>query len=163
MSNDEWEQDEPPTNILGKIGHLLFPKKKKSKKTKEEPVETVSPPTTEVANVVPTTPEVTPEPQPEPIKEDKKSKKHKKKEKSDEDWVEDEKPKKQTIEPDLSRGLPGSLWIKRAIATILFLVYGILLVYVVKFETFSTIICITTLIILLDYLAITRGKTEQWG
>jgi len=169
MSSDEWEDDEAPTNILDNIGRFLFPKKK-SKKVKEQ--DPILPPTNEVEELsqnigsedkVPTAPEILPEPKPEPIKEDKKSKNHKKKEKSDDDWVDDEKPKKHTVEPDLSRGLPGNLQIKRVVATILFLFYSILLILVFRGEVFSTIISIVTIIILLDYLAITRGKTEQWG
>lgn len=175
MSNDEWEQDEPPTNILGKIGLFLFPKKKKKSKQVEEtkPVDVTVIPVSglekelEVTTDIKSEPEIKIEVEETPSKEETKpSKKHNgkksKQPKSEDDWVADPKVKKKMFQPDIGRGLPGNLLVKRGVATILFFIYLLLLIYVVKFELFSTVICIASIIIILDYLAITRGKLEDW-
>jgi uncharacterized membrane protein len=175
MSNDEWEQDEPPTNILGKIKLFLLPKRKKKSKLIEEtkPVDVtvlpVSDPekvievTTEIKSESETKVEVEETPSKEETKPSKKQKGKKiKQPKSEDDWVADPKTKKKMFQPDLGRGLPGNLMVKRGVATILFFIYLLLLIYVVKFELFSTVICIASIIIILDYLAITRGRLEDW-
>lgn len=169
MSNDEWEQDEPPTNILGKIKLFLFPKKKKKSKQVEEikPVDVTVLPVSGLEKEVTTEPEIKTEVEETPSEEETKpSKKHKgkktKQPKSEDDWVADPKTKKKPFQPDLGRGLPGNLMVKRGVATILFFIYLLLLIYVVKFELFSTVICIASIIIILDYLAITRGRLEDW-
>ena len=169
MSNDEWEQDEPPTDILGKIGLFLFPKKKKKSKQVEEinPVDVTILPVSGLEKEATTEPEIKTEVEETPSEEEiKSSKKHKgkkdKQPKSEDDWVADPKTKKKLFQPDLGRALPGSLLVKRGVATILFFIYLLLLIYVVKFELFSTVICIASIIIILDYLAITRGRLEDW-
>ena len=169
MSNDEWEQDEPPTNILGKIGLFLFPKKKKKSKQVEEttPTDVTILPVSDAEKEITTEPEIKPVVEELPKEEETKpSKKHNgkknKQPKSEDDWVADPKIKKKMFQPDVGRGLPGNLMVKRGVATILFFIYLLLLIYVVKFELFSTIICIASIIIILDYLAITRGRLEDW-
>jgi len=175
MSNDEWEQDEPPTNILGKIGLFLFPKKKKKSKQVEEtkPIDITVLPVSGLEKELEATSETKIESEIKPVVEElpieeetKSSKKYNgkknKKPKSEDDWVADPKVKKKMFQPDIGRGLPGNLLVKRGVATILFFIYLLLLIYVVKFELFSTVICIASIIIILDYLAITRGKLEDW-
>jgi len=169
MSSDEWVEDDEPKNFLAKIVRGLFPKKKKHPKK-------------EVASTVVDTPQVSDlekesqvasveeeEPQIKPVEEKISNGKHNKKNKKekkvlDEDeWKPETKKEKVARTPDVSRGLPGNLMVKRGVATILFFIYMLLLIYVVRFELFSTIICIASAIIVLDYLAITRGGEERWG
>jgi len=169
MSSEEWVEDDEPKNFLDKIVRVLFPKKKKKPKKEVAPTVVEKPQVSDLEKELQVASVEEEEPQIKPVEEKVSDGKHNKKNKKekkplgDDDWKSDTKREKIIRTPDVSRGLPGNLMVKRGVATILFFIYILLLIYVVRFELFSTIICIASAIIVLDYLAITRGGEERWG
>jgi hypothetical protein len=163
MSSDEWVDDVKPT--LGeKIKSVLFPKHKKGKKHVGKDVKVPDPvivnsvePEKEVVNQ-----DHVDEPLPVPVDSPKVVDVKGDTPPTEDEWGVRRKKFKKRVEADLSRGIPGNMFFKRVIATCLFLLYAYMLLVVVKYEPASTVVCILTLLIVLDYLAITRGKVEVW-
>lgn len=136
MSDDDWSLEEP--TLLEKLKLLLNPPKK-SKKSKKNKIK--------VEQVEPTAPLA--EPKPKVVVDD-----------SDDEWVQ-EKPKKKRKTKSFS--LPGARSLKRAVATILFITYCYLELVVVKLDPIGATVCLTTLIIVFDYINLTRKEPdEKW-
>jgi len=134
--NEDWSLEEP--TLLEKLKLLLNPPKK-PKKSKKNKIK--------IEQVEPTAPLA--EPKPKVVVDD-----------SDDEWVQ-EKPKKKRKSKNFS--FPGARSLKRAIATILFLVYCYLLLIVVKLEPTGATVCLATLLIVFDYINLTRKEPdEKW-
>jgi hypothetical protein len=164
-SDEKWEDEETP-NILQKILKKLIPPKKpkvpkepkvvknKHKKLNKKGKSEIEPETI----TKPNTEQLTTE---QPISENKVDKKTNGEDK--EVWKDDDKPEKKAFVPQLDRQLPGTMVIKRIIATLLILVNILGLVFTSSRNTYSTVVLLLVTFILLDYLAITgKPKTEKW-
>jgi hypothetical protein len=183
-SDDEWKDDNPtlPQKIMAllspqKIKDILLPprktKVKKIKKLKEtETTNTIDVKETPSKDVVEIKQEPKPEPKPEaepeppveqePEPEIKSKSKKIKKTYNDDEWKE-ENPQKEKFIPQLDRQLPGTMMLKRIVATILVLLYIYGIIFVTRTETLATLLFLATAFILIDYLVITGPpKKDKW-
>lgn len=160
-SEEKWEDEEEP-NLLQKILKIILPPRKpkvsKEPKVKKEKHKKLN---KKDKNVVEQKTEKTIKSTEQPATEQSASKKPDNEDK--EVWNDDDKPERKKFVPQLDRQLPGTMIIKRLIATILIILNILGLVFTGSRNTYSTVVLLLVTFILLDYLAITgTPKTEKW-